>query len=122
MSNFQKNRDKIKAHLRKKQGGNCYYCKRPLNDAVSIDHIKPKSKGGTNAQDNLALTCRPCNQFKCSMAEAVFKRIITADRPNKKITKKIIRHCRSVSIQEMNGWLSHCWGINWQAIREIYNN
>jgi 5-methylcytosine-specific restriction endonuclease McrA len=30
----------------------------------SIDHVKPLSKGGTNAIDNLIICCRQCNKAK----------------------------------------------------------
>lgn len=32
--------------------------------AFNVDHIIPKSQGGTDAQDNLVLACRACNQYK----------------------------------------------------------
>jgi len=34
------------------------------NRAWTLDHIKPRSKGGTNDDDNLQLLCRRCNRAK----------------------------------------------------------
>ena len=31
---------------------------------LSIDHIHPKSKGGTNERSNLRILCTPCNTKK----------------------------------------------------------
>lgn len=57
-----------------KEGGRCRYCSRAVRknyysetyefDDATIDHIVPKSKGGTNDRDNLALSCRACNHAK----------------------------------------------------------
>ena len=48
--------------------GRCRYCgeaaataHRPVGE---IDHIKPRLYGGTNALNNLALACQPCNGRK----------------------------------------------------------
>ena len=30
----------------------------------SVDHIKPESRGGTNAPENLVLACHSCNLYK----------------------------------------------------------
>jgi hypothetical protein len=43
----------------------CEYCHYPelLSSApLSIDHIQPRSLGGSDALDNLALACRRCNE------------------------------------------------------------
>lgn len=49
----------------------CEYCKRKvqsdisgLDDTLTIDHIIPKSKGGLNTKDNLAICCGKCNNLK----------------------------------------------------------
>jgi len=43
----------------------CRYCGRMPPEAVlEIDHIIPRSKGGTNGIDNLVTCCRECNQGK----------------------------------------------------------
>lgn len=45
----------------------CQYClkKFPFAD-LTIDHIIPKSKGGTDEHSNRTLCCRKCNQLKGS--------------------------------------------------------
>lgn len=48
-----------------KQGGTCYYCDTPLNGVrQNVEHIVPKSKGGTNHKSNLVLSCSDCNKDK----------------------------------------------------------
>jgi 5-methylcytosine-specific restriction endonuclease McrA len=43
----------------------CYKCVScGSGENITIDHIKPVSKGGTNKIDNLQTMCFPCNQKK----------------------------------------------------------
>lgn len=53
------------------QRGRCAYCGcrislDPYGDDpyATLDHIKPKSYGGSNRIDNLCLACEPCNLAK----------------------------------------------------------
>ena len=39
-------------------------CKAPRRQLMEVDHIRPKSDGGTDAYDNLTLLCPPCNRIK----------------------------------------------------------
>jgi len=44
------------------QHGKCFYCGAALDRAdASVDHIHPKSKGGTNVDDNLVVCCKRLN-------------------------------------------------------------
>lgn len=45
------------------RGGYGYYTEKP-GVYLSIDHIKPKSKGGTNDRENLCVLCTTCNTEK----------------------------------------------------------
>lgn len=50
----------------------CEYCHSQARFAVqsfSVEHIIPKSKGGTNSLDNLALACQGCNNYKYNKLE-----------------------------------------------------
>lgn len=40
----------------------CVYC--GCKEGLDIDHVTPKSKGGTNAWENTVTSCRPCNRQK----------------------------------------------------------
>jgi 5-methylcytosine-specific restriction endonuclease McrA len=44
------------------QHGKCFYCGASLDRSdASIDHLHPKSKGGTNVDDNLVVCCKRLN-------------------------------------------------------------
>ena len=45
-------------------GGLCCYCR--SNRATSLDHVKPKSKGGSSLRSNLLPACKSCNHDKGS--------------------------------------------------------
>lgn len=53
-----------------RDGFRCVYCGRsPSEDGVKleVDHVFPKSKGGTDSMDNLVTACWECNQGKKDM-------------------------------------------------------
>ena len=45
-------------------GGLCCYCR--SNRATTLDHVKPKSKGGCSLRSNLLPACHECNHSKGS--------------------------------------------------------
>lgn len=47
--------------IRRRDNYTCAYCG---NKGYTIDHIIPRSKGGTNKWDNLITCCSDCNQRK----------------------------------------------------------
>ena len=54
--------------------GCCEYClsqERFATQAFSIEHIIPRSKGGSGDTDNLALACQGCNNHKYTRTEAM---------------------------------------------------
>lgn len=44
-----------------RDGGRCQYCGAP---AENLDHVVPRSKGGTHTWENVVAACRPCNARK----------------------------------------------------------
>ena len=59
----------LREYLLERDKRRCRYCgngKRRLE----IDHIQPKSKGGSNRVSNLTMACRPCNQRKGNLVGA----------------------------------------------------
>jgi 5-methylcytosine-specific restriction endonuclease McrA len=61
----------VREYLLEKWQRNCAYCS-AQNVPLEIEHIVPKSKGGTDRVSNLALACRPCNLKKGSLNLAEF--------------------------------------------------
>lgn len=58
----------IKQEIYQRQNGLCAYCNRYRNiKYMTVDHIIPLSKGGTNKIDNLQCTCKMCNRLKDNM-------------------------------------------------------
>ena len=55
---------KFKHIIRSSFGGLCAYCRNER--ATTVDHIIPKSKGGTSFKDNLLPCCVSCNRSKGS--------------------------------------------------------
>ena len=55
-------------------GERCEYCHAPervFNFAFEVEHILPRSAGGTDALDNLALACESCNSYKSDATSAM---------------------------------------------------
>lgn len=47
-----------------RDGPQCFWCEAPLPDGSerTLDHLVPRSLGGSNDAKNLVLSCRPCNE------------------------------------------------------------
>lgn len=53
---------KLKAKLFRR-GQTCYWCSTPLEvHTVTLDHLIPVSRGGTNKKGNQVLSCKKCNE------------------------------------------------------------
>ncbi|RDV84200.1 RNA-guided endonuclease IscB [Ammonifex thiophilus] len=53
----------VRKYLLEKFGRRCAYCGKE-GVPLEVDHVVPKSRGGTDRVSNLALACRECNQAK----------------------------------------------------------
>ena len=63
-----------RAEVSTRAGHRCEFCHLPVRGQVAtfpIDHIVPRTAGGTNELSNLALTCPHCNAHKWTAAEGV---------------------------------------------------
>jgi len=60
-----KQRQAKKARLTSIYGPYCWHCKCcfPAKD-LTLDHLIPQSKGGSDSLDNLWLACSQCNQSR----------------------------------------------------------
>lgn len=59
----------------------CVYCGWGLTEEdATLDHIQPRSKGGTDALENLVLSCRLCNKRKGHMSFQQFMDLTPEER------------------------------------------
>jgi 5-methylcytosine-specific restriction endonuclease McrA len=61
----------VREYLLEKWGRKCAYCG-VENVPLEIEHIVPKSRGGSNRVSNLTIACNPCNVAKNSQTAAEF--------------------------------------------------
>ena len=61
----------IREYLLEKWGRKCAYCG-AKDIPLEIEHINPKSRGGSNQVNNLTLACTPCNQKKGNQTATEF--------------------------------------------------
>ena len=61
----------IREYLLEKFKRQCVYCKKK-DCKLEIEHIVPKSRGGSNRVNNLTIACRECNQRKDNMTAEEF--------------------------------------------------
>lgn len=61
----------VRQYLLEKWGRKCAYCG-AKDTPLEVEHINPKSRGGSNRVSNLTLACHDCNQRKDSQTAAEF--------------------------------------------------
>ncbi len=109
---------KLRKYIFKKYDNQCGYC--GSKDNLEIEHIVPKSKGGTNSVKNITLSCRKCNELKSNMSLKQFGKLINKDlshlEPNK--TPKsaaIIQSARNYTIEELSKKYKVTTGEGWET-------
>jgi 5-methylcytosine-specific restriction endonuclease McrA len=68
MSLNSKIKQTIRKKIVKKKGNLCCFCRKSMKKSeTTLEHVVPISKGGTNAQRNLKLSCSGCNNQRGDM-------------------------------------------------------
>lgn len=57
----------VREYLLEKWGRECAYCG-TADTPLEIEHVIPRSRGGSNRVSNLTLSCHPCNQSKDALS------------------------------------------------------
>ena len=70
-------------NILKRDGHKCAYCGR-ADLTLTVDHIKPRSRGGDDSWENLVAACLPCNNRKGDRTpdEANMKLMVRPYAPN----------------------------------------
>ena len=78
----------VREYLLEKFNRTCVYCG-AKDVPLEVEHIKPKSKGGSNRVSNLTIACVPCNQAKSNLDIKEF----LADKPS--MLKRILAQAKA---------------------------
>jgi 5-methylcytosine-specific restriction endonuclease McrA len=71
----------MQKRLSDESGGRCYYCGVLLKDHVCIEHVIPRSRGGSDRMANLVAACTSCNNKKASFLIEELRSRIMAKAP-----------------------------------------
>jgi hypothetical protein len=66
--------ERVKQRVRDAARDRCAYCLAPQRMVMAhleVEHVIPRSKGGSDDESNLSLACPFCNEYKGSQIEAV---------------------------------------------------
>ena len=77
----------------------CAYCGHSVESgaSLSLDHLKPHSKGGDNGEHNLVTCCERCNKTRGNRSVRAFSRAV-AEYLNHGVTaEEIERHVRATA-------------------------
>lgn len=62
---------------RVQQKSRCKYCYEPMSArSATADHVKARSRSGSNGRDNIVAACEACNSSKGSMSVAAFQKLL----------------------------------------------
>jgi 5-methylcytosine-specific restriction endonuclease McrA len=64
--------ENVKMYVRARDRYTCQYCGEVMPRRLEVDHITPRSKGGSTRPDNLVVACHDCNQEKGNRTAAEF--------------------------------------------------
>ena len=95
--------NKLRYFIFSRSNGKCSYCGK---QAQEIDHIVPRSKGGTDSVNNLTATCRSCNEKKSNLTLKAFGKLMNKDYSHlepKKLPKDaaIVQSARNYMVKEI---------------------
>ena len=75
----------------------CAYCGSSVEEGVqlTLDHVKPHSKGGSNEATNLVTACSRCNSSRGDRPVATFARAVAGYLNHGVTANEIVRHIRN---------------------------
>lgn len=81
----------------------CVYCGTTHEEAtLTLDHIKPHSKGGGNDARNLVTCCHKCNCSRGNRPVKEFAATVASYLDHDETTEKIMKHIRNCRNRKLN--------------------
>jgi 5-methylcytosine-specific restriction endonuclease McrA len=82
----------------------CAYCAAGIEDGakLTLDHLKPYSKGGSNHETNLVTCCATCNSSRGNRSVKLFAAKVAAYRNVNRGEVLILAHIKETTKRELN--------------------
>jgi 5-methylcytosine-specific restriction endonuclease McrA len=107
----------VREYLLTKWGRKCAYCDKS-GVPLEIEHIIPKSRGGTNRVANLTLSCRKCNQKKGNQTAKEFGYPAIAIRAKRSLKAAVFMNSvRKQMIEQLNCYFTFGFITKYLRIR-----
>ena len=88
----------VRSYVFHRDGRKCAYCGTARAERYELDHIVPKSRGGTDRVSNLVVSCQECNVAKGNMSVEQF----LAGKPKRLAQVKAVMRSRLTDASQMN--------------------
>lgn len=99
--NWIRQEKRLAIYLR--DGLSCVYCQQSveLGASLSLDHVKPHSKGGSNHESNLITCCSRCNSSRGNRSMTSFAKVVSAYTDNGTTAADILRDVRNKTARKL---------------------
>lgn len=108
----------IRNYLLEKHKRKCFYCEKTVS-GFEVEHMLPKSRGGSDRIDNLTLSCHDCNQKKDTLTAEEF---IQQTLPAKKATVKLKQLPNEKRLFKYMAHMNTTRWVLYNTIKEKYPN
>ena len=88
----------LRSYVFHRDGRRCTYCGTAKAERYELDHIIPRSRGGTNRVSNLVVSCQSCNITKGNMSIEDF----LAGKPASQVKVNAVMRNRLADASQMN--------------------
>lgn len=102
--NWIRQTSRLAIYLR--DGLSCCYCGDSVENGVqlTLDHVKPYSKGGSNEASNLVTCCHRCNCSRGNRTVAKFAVAVAAYLNHNIDSKEIVKHVNACVKRDMKAY------------------
>ena len=83
----------------------CCYCGDSVENGakLSLDHVQPHSKGGSNEAENLVTCCSRCNSARGNRPVATFAKAVAEYLGHQVEASEIVKHVRNAARRSLAG-------------------
>lgn len=105
--NWIRQEKRLAIYLR--DGCACAWCgaKVEAGTQLTLDHVVPHSKGGSNDASNLVTACKPCNDSRGARNATKFSEVVAAYVDHGVLAHRILQHVKNCTRRDLKPFLAN---------------